>query len=157
MSNGVSSTVLTTAQYSVYQALLVVNLAKRHCNLPATDGSVSSKQRAITSHLQWFDTILKPIHIGLIRSYGTAKQEAPTTLARVLAMALCLSVCVCLSVTSRYSIETDGWIDLFLARRLLTTYPHAQTGEQTENIIHQTPAIGWAEAKTLIIPLKLYH
>jgi len=117
MSNGVSSTVLTTAQYSVYQALLVVNLAKRHCNLPATDGSVSSKQRAITSHLQWFDTILKPIHIGLIRSYGTAKQEAPTTLARVLAMALCLSVCVCLSVclsvTSRYSIETDGWIDLF--------------------------------------------
>jgi len=33
-------------------------------------------------------------------------------LARVLAMALCLSACLCLSVTSRSSIETDGRIGM---------------------------------------------
>jgi len=44
-------------------------------------------------------------------------------LARVLAMALCLSVCVRLSVTSRSSIETDERIELFLARELPSTHP----------------------------------
>jgi len=34
---------------------------------------------------------------------------------RVLAMALCLYLSVCLSVTSRSSIETDEWIELVLA------------------------------------------
>jgi len=37
-------------------------------------------------------------------------------LARVLAMALCVSVCLCLSVTSRCSIEMDGWIELVFGR-----------------------------------------
>jgi len=44
-------------------------------------------------------------------------------LARVLAMALCLSVCARLSVTSRSSIETDERIELFLARELPSTHP----------------------------------
>jgi len=34
------------------------------------------------------------------------------TIARVLAMALCLPACLCLSVTSRSSIETDERIEL---------------------------------------------
>jgi len=38
-----------------------------------------------------------------------------TRTARVLTMALCTSVCVCLSVTSRSSIETDEQIKLILA------------------------------------------
>jgi len=42
-------------------------------------------------------------------------------LARVLAMALCLSVR--LSDTSRSSIETDKGIGMFLARKLSSTYP----------------------------------
>jgi len=45
-------------------------------------------------------------------------------LARVLAMALCPSVCLCLSVTRRCSIETDERIELgFLAWELPSTYP----------------------------------
>ena len=34
-----------------------------------------------------------------------------------------LAVVVCLSVTSRYCIETTGRIELVLARRLPSTYP----------------------------------
>ena len=45
-------------------------------------------------------------------------------LARVLAMArVCLSVCLCPSVTSRSSIETAKRIGLFLAWELPSTYP----------------------------------
>jgi len=36
-------------------------------------------------------------------------------LAPVLAIALCMCLSVCLSVTSRYSIEMDGRIELVLA------------------------------------------
>ena len=34
-----------------------------------------------------------------------------------------MSVCVCPSVTSRYCIETDGRIQVVLARKLFSTYP----------------------------------
>ena len=38
-------------------------------------------------------------------------------------VALCLSVCFCLSVTSRCSVETDERIELVLAWELYSTYP----------------------------------
>ena len=44
-------------------------------------------------------------------------------LARVLDIALCPCLCLCPSVTSRCSIETDRRSNLFLARRLLSSSP----------------------------------
>jgi len=59
--------------------------------------------------------------------------------AWVLAIALCLSVCVCLSVTSRRNIETAMWIELFFfAQRLPSTY-------------HKRRYTGWVKKTKLLI------
>jgi len=42
---------------------------------------------------------------------------------RILAMALCPSVCLCLSMTSRSSIKTAERIELILVLELLSTHP----------------------------------
>jgi len=44
-------------------------------------------------------------------------------LTRVLAITLCPCLSVCLSVTSRYSVEMDERVELFLAYRLRMIYP----------------------------------
>jgi len=43
-------------------------------------------------------------------------------LARILAIGLCVRVCVCLSVTRRYCIETAARIKLVLACRISSTF-----------------------------------
>ena len=66
------------------------------------------------SHSARFNTVAYTQTDSPEAAPGRARSLMTTAavLARVIAMALCLSVCLSVSVTSRCSIERDGWIEL---------------------------------------------